>query len=82
MLVKIVWDLETPMGVVPMETYPSDFREVDGLLLAHGGRVKIAGQERSMTIHSIEHNVDLPADLFDLPDEIRALLNKTAATEY
>jgi len=80
--VKIVMDLETPMGVVPMETYPGDFREVDGLLLAHGGRVKIAGQERSMTIRSIEHNVDLPAGLFDLPDEIRALLNKTAAVEY
>lgn len=80
--VKFVMDLETPMGVVPLETFPGDFREVDGLLLAHRGRVNIAGQERSMTIKSVEHNVDLPADLFDLPDEIQALPNKTAAAEY
>ena len=79
--VKIAMDLETPMGVVPMETFPGDFREVDGLLLAHSGRVVLVGQERSMTIKSIEHNVDLPAGLFDLPEEIRALANKEAAGE-
>lgn len=78
---KITMDLETPMGIVPMETYPVDFREVDGLLLAHGGLVKMAGQERSVTIHSIEHNVDLPADLFEPPAEIRTLLNETASAE-
>jgi len=79
--VKMTMDLETPMGVVPMETFPGDFRKVDGLLLAHSGRVKLAGQERSMTVHSIEHNVDLPAGLFEPPEEILALVNKEPAGE-
>ena len=79
--VKFAMDLETPMGVVPMETFPGDFREVDGLLLAHSGRIRLAGQERAMTIKSVEHNAELPADLFDLPEEIQALVNKAAAGE-
>jgi hypothetical protein len=41
----------------------------------------MAGQERKMTIRSIEHNVELPADLFELPEEIRALVNKEPAGE-
>jgi hypothetical protein len=39
------------------------------------------GQERVLTIDSIEQNVDLPSDRFDLPEEIRALLeDKKTAT--
>jgi len=79
--VKMEMDLETPMGIVPMQTWPGDYRQVDGLLLAFSGRVVLVGQERFMTVHEIEHNVDLPADLFDLPDEIRAAMNKEAAGE-
>lgn len=81
LMVKMTMDLETPMGVVPMETFPGDFRKVDGLLLAHSGRVKLAGQERAMTVHSIEHNVDLRAGLFEPPAEILALVNKEPAGE-
>lgn len=81
LIAKMTMDLETPMGIVPMESFPGEFREVDGLLLAHGGTVKLAGQERRMTIHSVEHNVDLPADRFELPEEIRALMNKQAPAE-
>ena len=81
LVVKLNMEIESPMGVIPTESYSADYREVDGLLLAHKATVNVAGQERTTTMSSIEHNVDLPADLFDLPDEIRALVNKAAAGE-
>jgi hypothetical protein len=39
------------------------------------------GQERKMTIGSVKHNIELPADVFGLPAEIQALVDKPAATE-
>jgi len=31
------------------------------------------GQERIFTISSIEHNIEMPPGIFELPDEIKAL---------
>ena len=33
----------------------------------------ILGQERTFTTSSIEHNIEMPAGLFDLPEDIKAL---------
>ncbi|MCP4659170.1 MAG: hypothetical protein GY856_27485, partial [bacterium] len=74
LLVKIEMTLQLPMGPIPMEVYSSDYRAVDGILMAHRARVLTMGMERIVTTESIEHNVELPADLFDLPGEIQALL--------
>lgn len=79
LVVKIEMTLELPMGPIPMEIYSSDYRAVDGILMAHQARVVTMGMERIVTTQSIEHNVELPADLFDLPGEIQTLLAAEAS---
>jgi hypothetical protein len=76
LLVKIELIAETPMGAFPAETFLEDYREVDGILQPFRTKVATMGQERVVTVDSIEQNVDLPADRFDLPAEIRALMEE------
>jgi hypothetical protein len=59
---------------VPLESYISDYREVDGILLPFKVRVAVAGQTRVMTNTSVKHNVELPADRFAVPEDILALI--------
>jgi hypothetical protein len=80
LLVKVEMTLELPVGTIPLENHLSDYRQVDGILLPFEVRVFVIGQERRMTVESVEHNVELPEDRFDLPTEIQDLLAKRAAT--
>ncbi len=73
---KVVMTIESRAGAVPAESYLSDYRAVDGILLAHKTVVRVMGQQRISTIDGVEHNVDLPADRFALPQEIKLLLKK------
>ena len=59
---------------VPYELFFSDYREVDGVLFPHTFRRVSMGQEIRLTFDSIRHNVDIAADRFELPDDVRALL--------
>ena len=81
LLVKTGMNLKLPMGTIPMENYPSNYKRVDGILLPHQARVVVMGQERVMTVQSIEHNVKLPEDRFKPPAEIRALVDKEKGEE-
>jgi hypothetical protein len=81
LIAKVTMELKTPMGTVSTESFPADYREVDGILIPYENVVKIMGQERKMTIGSVKHNIELPADVFGLPAEIQALVDKPAAKE-
>jgi len=74
LLVKLALTAESPMGTIPLETALSDYKSVDGILLAHRTVIKSIGPERVATIERYEQNVSLPADRFVLPAEIRALI--------
>ena len=63
-------------GTFASDTYLSDYRPVNGITLAHRTVTKLMGQERITTMESVEQNVELPADRFDLPAEIKALIKK------
>ena len=76
LLVRAETTVATAAGTVPVAAEPSDYRKVDGLLMAFSSRMKVMGQERVVTIEKVEHNVELPADRFALPPEIRALIKK------
>jgi len=65
---------EIAPAATPFELFISDYREVDGVLCPHLLRRVPAGQVTIFTIESIEHNVELPADRFDLPEDVRSLL--------
>ncbi len=74
--VKSVTTTKTPMGEIEVETYPSDYKKVDGVLIAHKIKQKLLTQEMAIAMTEIKHNVDLPPDTFKAPDAIKPLLEK------
>lgn len=57
-----------------MEIYASDYKEVDGIKIAHKTEID-GGQFRvEITIDSVEQNVPIASDHFVIPDEIKALM--------
>lgn len=72
---KTTTTLTIPMGSLPIEVRLGDYRKVDGILLPHTIRNRVALQEMVITVEKVEHNIDLPADTFEPPPEIRELLN-------
>lgn len=76
LLLKVAMTVENPMGQIPAEAYLSDYKKVDGILIPHKNKILVMGMERIIILESIEHNVDMPKDRFDLPAEIKTLLEK------
>ena len=76
LLVKTELTLTLPTGTIPFESYASDYKRVDGILIPHKARVVVMGSERVMTVDSIEHNVKMPKDRFKLPEDIQALVDQ------
>jgi hypothetical protein len=81
MLVKIESTIENQMGTIPVEAFLSDYRDVDGLRLPHLIRVNVLGQERLVTTNSVEHNVKMADDRFDLPADVQAILHRETAKQ-
>ena len=67
---------DTPMGLIPVETYLSDYRDIGGLLTPCKLRVQVMGQDRVITMDSIQYNVEIPDSVFALPDEVQALASQ------
>jgi len=76
LIVKSETTFSLQTGDVLIESYGFDYKEVDGILIAHTSKTFIMGQERIMVTESIEHNVEFQEDPFILPDEIQALVNR------
>ena len=81
LLTKTEIVLLTPMGNIPTATLFSDYREVDGLRLAFQSRTQVLTQELITRTESVEHNAEIPADRFHLPEPIQALLGQAPAEE-
>lgn len=76
LLAKMVLTATSPMGEIQVETVPSDYRKEGDVLMPHKIKQSAAGQEFTMTLETVIANPDIPKDRFDLPDEIKALVNK------
>jgi hypothetical protein len=74
LVVKSTTTIESQGVKAEMESYPSDYRVVDGIKFAFTTRVSLAG-DRVVTVEKVEHNVELPADRFALPAAIKALVD-------
>jgi hypothetical protein len=79
LLVKQEQTQKTPMGDVPVESIPSDYREVDGLQVPHSIEVNVMGQQQIMKVDSVAFNTEVPDSTFDLPEEIKSLLEAAEA---
>ena len=80
LLVKLATNVENAMGKLPMESYFSDYRAVDGVMIPHQIKVVFTqlGREMLSRVIDCNHNVRLPADRFELPASIKALAGRTA----
>lgn len=62
-------------NVVTVQFHMDDYRKVDGILYPFRVMRNYSGEtDLIIEYESIEHNVDLPADLFELPPEVKKLL--------
>jgi hypothetical protein len=71
----------TQQGEITAEVFYSDYKKVDGILIPHRIRQKAAGQEIEITLEKIEHNVKLPENRFDPPEEVKKLAEKEKGEE-
>jgi hypothetical protein len=80
LLVKAQQVVPTPMGQIPSVSMPSDYRDVDGVKIPHKAEETIAGQVKiNATLDKVEHNADIPAEKFQLPPDVKVLVDKAAA---
>jgi hypothetical protein len=68
--VKEVMTQKSPMGEIDLETYYSDYKKVDGILMPFTLTQKVAGQQIEIKLTEIKQNVDLPADTFKRPGSL------------
>jgi hypothetical protein len=77
LLLKATGTETSPNGNLTVENLLSDYKKVDGLLIPFKTRQKVLTQEIVITLDKVEHNVKLPENRFDLPDEIKKLAEKS-----
>ena len=67
--------VKSEMGTISMDSFPSDYRDVDGVLVPFVNKQVVMGvQELVITAETVEWDVEIPEGLFDLPEEIKALV--------
>ena len=76
LLVRTQTTVPTQMGEIPVESFPGDYRKVGDVLQAYKSTVKVMGQERIMTMTSVEYNAAIPDSVFAVPADVQALLQK------
>ena len=76
LLTKVSLTTQGPAGEVAVDSFPTDYRKEGDILLPHKVRQSVAGQEFTITIDTVKLNPEIPKSRFDLPDEIKALVNK------
>jgi hypothetical protein len=76
LMIKTTVTRNTPMGEISAEVVADDYRKEGDVLIPHKLINRAAGQEFLIQVESVEVNVNLPKDRFDLPPEIQGLLKK------
>ncbi len=72
--IKLATTVANQMGNIPVEAVVSEYKAFEGVLSPTKLIETVAGQSITMTIDSMEMNVDIPDERFDLPEAVRALL--------
>ncbi len=75
LLIKTSMVMVNDMGRITIDSFISDYRNVDGVLAPFLARQVLMGmQEMIMTFETQEFDVEIPEGTFVMPDEIKALL--------
>lgn len=70
--------MATPNGDVPAESFFTNYREFNGVKLPTSVLTKMAGQEMTVSIASVDYTQDIPPTKFTPPAEILALTRRGA----
>ncbi len=76
LLVRISAVVSTAMGEIATESNMSDFRAVNGILTPFTMTEKAMSQNIVMKFKNIAYNVAIPKDKFEVPPEVKALVEK------
>lgn len=76
LLLKTTATAISPMGEVAVEVEVSDYKNFEGILYPTQSKQKAASQQLNITITSVTFEPVMPPGIFDLPAEIKALLDK------
>lgn len=79
LLLKTTTTAVSPMGEVAVEAEVSDYKAFDGVLFPTQSKSKMGAQQMEMVITNIIFNQPAPEGTFDLPLEIKALVDKDSA---
>ncbi len=74
LLLKVVMPVTTPQGTATAEVTLADYKDEDGIKVAHTITQSVPGAEILVKIAAVKHNPDIPSDRFDLPADIKALM--------
>ncbi len=75
LLVKTSMSMTNEMGVISMDIYPSDYRDVDGVTVPFQVRQILMGmQEITITTETLEWDPEIPEGTFDVPEDVMALV--------
>jgi len=66
----------SPLGDVTAESISTEYRRFEDILAPSKVTERVAGQEFTITIESMQSNQEIPPEKFALPDEVKALLEK------
>lgn len=73
---KACYTIPDTTGAQEVETTMADYRPVDGILYAHRTVQKIGNMETLTLIESIQHDVAMDKQQFDLPEIIRTMVDR------
>lgn len=79
LLVKSTMTQKSQMGELAVDNFITDYKPVDGVKVAHKTTTKVMGMEQILTIEKVENNTEIPASVFELPDDVKKLVEKQAA---
>jgi len=81
LLVKVEKTIQSQMGEISSVAHIKDYRKTGSTLTSFETVVEVMGQKRKVTLDKVETNIELPEGIFELPDEIAALLEKKKPAE-
>ena len=83
LLARMHMDIDSPMGKLELTIGMSDWRDVGGVKVPFKSTqlIEPIGIEQTIQFTKIESNVDIPAEKFELPEEVQDLIKESPATQ-
>ena len=77
MIVKTVTYNINPQGTFKLEAYSEEYQKINNILVPYKTVIFIMGQKYSaLIVEKIELNIEMPENIFDIPEEIKAIMIK------